>query len=488
MKTKKLSSSTGAGLSTSVGGEGGGSVSDSLAVQNSSGATEFDLDREAGKLFAEIIKRRSKDPGAGLPAQSSQALYKPHRTSVFHDPEYNPRLKNVHNESSVDLAKDNEKNWGSSGATWSRMPRFPKRHGAGPKGLQGSVGDGLGRERFLAQERFYNTDYGNKKTLYSSVRTSQWGISQASKSKKFEEYQRQHKVQTSPDLGPGTYLANEPWQPKEVCGEVPQSSIFSSTSKRELFNTPGFRVINDDVEYKRRTRKENKSRSQLRSSPILHEHSQYSYGSTLSSPTGGSQHEQGGRLNHHASAPATLRPHTTVDHKGGFFEDTILEEEERGLRRPVPPGTWHGRPSHLHRHPVSGESSPISRTSARHHHSHSMSSLSSNKSARTPAKSLARGNTFSKASRTTFADVPNLQQQAYTKSYVRVPSTRSVAPPQNERNIDLSRSAASVYPERSSQSNLHQESLGSLRVEEQDSVLMLRATTAPVHSVYEQVL
>ena len=41
----------------------------------------------------------------------------------------------------------------------------------------------------------------------------------------FKQYQRQHRVQTAEHIGPGAYISNEPWQPKEV-------STHHSTSRR----------------------------------------------------------------------------------------------------------------------------------------------------------------------------------------------------------------------------------------------------------------
>jgi len=422
---------------------------------------QFDLDREAGKLFAEIIKRRSNDPSAALPSQRSQANYQAFRVSVFNDPASNPSLKNTHNENLLDLQKDNEKNWHSSGHTWSRVPRFAKGQKNGGRGGGGAATTfSTGAERFLAQERFYDTDCGPKKTLYKGVTTSNWGISQASTTKKFDEFDRAHRAQTATEVGPGSYLNQPSWTPKEVCGDIPPSSAFSSGIKRDLFKaSAGFRVIDETKEYKQHNILE---MAQRNGSPQRGMNPEALVNAALGLPV-----------------PQSYGP-LHVDLVTGQRPQTMTNQPSKQTAKPsfLCNQTWSG--------PSTGQKSAgatdLSINFKQHPHTQAHTSRSMNS-----AGSGLKGLSFPKSERVTFADEPGIQQQSYSKSYVRIQASIR----DDEANLSaLSSNRSSLsgsvgYRSRTDQSA---ESLGSLFIDENESPLMLRATSAPVHSLYDHTL
>jgi hypothetical protein len=193
-----------------------------------------DLSALRGSAFASsVFERAGKSRGQIMsvkPGKSKErAQYPEFKTSFFFDDKMNHALKtaNVDETGCVDdkVFWDNVKHWNRENCGWTmgRDKRFRKK-----------VDRDIERENPASRFAYLEED---RKKESNPAPTPVYHVSNYQDSGKKHESMPWLKDR---NLGPGDYEYPDQWEVKDVCGTRPQSSVFQSASKRDLFDNDGF--------------------------------------------------------------------------------------------------------------------------------------------------------------------------------------------------------------------------------------------------------
>mmetsp|Transcript_91 Transcript_91/g.170 ORF Transcript_91/g.170 Transcript_91/m.170 type:complete len:525 (+) Transcript_91:178-1752(+) len=211
---------------------------------------KMDLSAPRGAAFSATVRLKSsqaliRGQDQTLPPPRPKAEYPPLRTSFFYDTTHNPQLKTAANltEEIQEPAWDDVRHWNRENCGWtmSREKRFK------PKMKKDKYRDVYVHEENEIEKRA-QTAFSLPKThtpSNSSYPPTEAGDSSMGGSRSYRSYpasatqpKRPHNIDRI--LGPGDYDHQDPWEVTETCGFVPKSSMFASSSKRDLFLNDAF--------------------------------------------------------------------------------------------------------------------------------------------------------------------------------------------------------------------------------------------------------
>jgi len=217
----------------------------------------------SGRAFARTVKGntaryksmdrvlKTADPVMGKGMGGKRKDYPPLKKSVFYDERYNNGLKTrmAKTDEWREVGWEDVRHWNRENCGWtmSRERRFkPKLKNPKFRDVYHSETEGKRKaptQFNLPEQPRPNSSYPSKGMSRSGSTlgggsVSVGSITTASRSRKTSTKSRPHL--RDKNLGPGDYDHGDLWETKEVCGLVPKSSMFASSSRRDLFDNDGF--------------------------------------------------------------------------------------------------------------------------------------------------------------------------------------------------------------------------------------------------------